>query len=630
MLLSLMRKHAQSWLIKVVIAIIAVVFVLYFGTMRQSDRNAKTAMVNGTLITTQEYKKAYHDLMDAFQNQYKDLWNDDLIKALDVKNLALNNLINQILIEQEALRLGLEVSDDEIQNAVIGYAAFQTNGRFDMDRYQDLLGYRRMTPEDFEEILRQEQLNGKLRQFLVAFSNVTDREVRDNFTFNNEKIKISFVQFKPDKFRDDVHIDESETKDFFEKHKERYRVPRKIKIAYLEIDPQSFEGEIQISDEEIISYYEYNMDTFSEPKKVKARHILFKLSETASEEKENEIRAKAESVLKEAREGEDFIALAKKYSEGPTKTKGGDLGYFSSGQMLKPFEEATFNMAPGQISDLVRTKFGYHIIKVEDVKEASTKPLDEVRAQILKTLAMNTSADLAYEKGQTLIDQMPYDADMDTYAAGQNLEVKHTDYLTQDENIPVIGSDRQLKQRIFSLESKEISDLIELNGRYYIFQVSDIKESSLPEMDSVAEKVKEDFIDHLAGKEAKKAAEGLLDQLKNGRDWNELAEEQHLDIEESNLFTRQGAISKMGYMPDLQEAVFKLNETHRYPDLVFENNKGTFVVRWEGYEGVDESNYQGKKEKQCLSLMQKKHARLFEDWIEQLTQRADIEIITPP
>ena len=630
MLLSLMRKHAQSWLIKVVIAIIAVVFVLYFGTMRQSDRNAKTAMVNGTLITTQEYKKAYHDLMDTFQKQYKDLWNDDLIKALDVKNLALRNLINQILIEQEAHRLGLEVTDDEIQKAVMGYSAFQVNGRFDMDRYQDLLGYRRLTPEDFEEMLRQELLNGKLRQFLVAFSNVTDQEVRDNFTFNNEKIKISFVQFTPDKFRDDVHLNESETKDFFEKHKERYRVPRKIKIAYLEIDPQSFEGEIQISDEEIISYYEDNMDTFSEPKKVKARHILFKLSETASEEKEKEIRAKAESVLKEASEDEDFIALAKKYSEGPTKGKGGDLGYFSSGQMVKPFEEAAFNIAPGQISDLVRTKFGYHIIKVEDVKEASTKPLDEVRAQILKTLAMNTSADLAYEKGQTLIDQMPYDADMDTYVAGQNLEVKHTDYLTQDENIPVIGGDRQLKQRIFSLESKEISDLIELNGRYYIFQVSDIKESSLPEMDSVAEKVKEDFIDHLAGKEAQKTAEGFLDQLKNGRDWNELAEEQHLGIEESKFFTRQGSISKMGYMPDLQEAVFKLNETHRYPDLVFENNKGTFVVRWEGYEGVDESNYQGKKEKQCLSLMQKKHARLFEGWIEQLIQRADIEIITPP
>ena len=630
MLLSLMRKHAQSWLIKVIIAIIAVVFVLYFGTMRQSDRNAKTAMVNGTLITTQEYKKAYHDLMDTFQKQYKDLWNDDLIKALDVKNLALRNLINQILIEQEAHRLGLEVTDDEIQKAVMGYSAFQVNGRFDMDRYQDLLGYRRLTPEDFEEMLRQELLNGKLRQFLVAFSNVTDQEVRDNFTFNNEKIKISFVQFTPDKFRDDVHLNESETKDFFEKHKERYRVPRKIKIAYLAINPQSFEGEVQISDEEVISYYEYNMDTFSEPKKVKARHILFKLSETGSEEKENEIRAKAESVLKEAREGEDFIALAKKYSEGPTKTKGGDLGYFSFGQMVKPFEAAAFDLAPGQISDLVRTEFGYHIIKVEDVKEASTKPLDEVRAQILKTLAMNTSADLAYEKGQTLIDQMPYDADMDTYVAGQNLEVKHTDYLTQDENIPVIGGDRQLKQRIFSLEKKEISDLIELNGRYYIFLVSDLKESSLPEMETVAAKVEADFRDHLARKAAKKAAEVFLDQLKIGGSWEDLAKEKQLNIEKTDFFTRQGSVPKMGYMPELQEAVFKLNETNRYPDLVFENKKGTFIVRWEAYEGVDESKYQEKKEEQGLSLLQKKHANLFKSWIEYLTRNADIKIITPP
>ena len=630
MLLSLMRKHAQSWLIKVIIAIIAVVFVLYFGTMRQSDRNAKTAMVNGELITTQEYQNAYHDLMEAFQQQYKDLWNDDLIKALDVKNMALTNLINQILIEQEAKRLGLEVTDDEIQKAVMGYSAFQVNGRFDLDRYRDLLGYRRMTPEDFEEMLRKELLDGKLRQVLLGFANVTDQEVRDNFSYSNEKVKISFVQFKPDEFRKDVEIDASGTQDYFEENKERYRVPRKIKIAYLEIDPESFEAEIQISDEDIFSYYEYNMDTFSEPKKVKARHILFKLDTAATEEEDKEVRAKAESVLKEAREGKDFIELAKKYSEGPTQSKGGDLGYFSAGQMVKPFEEAAFSMEPGQISELVRTDFGYHIIKVEDVKEASTKPEDEVRDQIVKTLSKNTSADLAYEKGQTLIDQMPYDADLQTYGAGHDLETQHTDYLAQDENIPVIGGDRDLKQKIFSLETKEISDLIELNGRYYIFQVSDVKASSLPEMASVADQVKKDFMDHLAGKAAKKAAEVFLDQLNNGRDWAVLAEEQHLDIEESEFFTRQGSVSKIGYLPELQESVFKLGQSHRYPNLVFENNKGAFVVRWEAYEGIDEGTFQGKKGEQRLSLMQKKHARLFEGWIGNLRQRADIEIITPP
>ena len=630
MLLSLIRKHAQSWLIKVIIFLIAVVFVLYFGTMRDSDRNAKTAMVNGELITTQKYKKAYFDLMDAFQQQYKDLWNDDLIKALNVKNMALDNLISQILIEQEAKRLGLEVTEEEIQNAVLGYSAFQVDGQFDMGRYQDLLGYKRMTPEEFEEILRQEQLSGKFRQFLTSFSAVTDQEVQDSYTYNNEKIKISFVQFKPDNFKDSVSSDESGMKDFFEEHKDQYRVPRKIKLAYLEINPKSFEGDIEIAEPEILSYYDYNMDTFSEPKKVRARHILFKLDEKAPEEKEKQVREKAESVLSEAQDGKDFAELAKKYSEGPTKAKGGDLGYFSSGQMVKPFEVAAFDMKSGEISDLVRSQFGYHIIKVEDIKEASTKPLDEVRTQITETLARNASADLAYEKGQTLIDQMPYDTQLAGYAEGLNLETAHTDYLAQSDPIPVIGGDQKLIQSVFSLEKNEISALIELNGKFYIFQVEDIKESYLPEMEAATDKVKENFKDQLAAKAAKAAAESFLAQLKEGTAWEELAKEKQLTVEKTDFFTRQNPVPSIGYVPELQEAVFRLNENNRHPDTVFENNKGAFVVRWEAYEGIDEKTYQKEKDAQRLSLMQKKHMSLFETWLGNLKENADIKIITPP
>ncbi len=630
MLLSLIRKHAQSWLIKAIIAIIAVVFVLYFGTMRDSDRNAKTAIVNGELITTQEYRKTYYDVLDMFQQQYKDMWNDELAKTLDIKTMALNNMINKILINQEATRLGLEVTEEEIQNAVLGYAAFQVNGQFSLSQYKDLLSYKRISPEQFEESLRDQLISGKLRQFIAAFSEVTDQEISEDYSFNNEKIKISLVQFKPDKFIGSVQMDETGMKDFFEKHKENYRVPRKIKIGYLEIDPKTLEQGINISEEDILGYYEFNADTFTEPKKVKARHILFKLAENTSEEKATEVKKKAESVLKEAREGKDFAALAKKHSEGPTKTKGGDLGYFSSGQMVKPFEDTAFNMKPGDLSDLVRTQFGYHIIKVEDVKEAMSKKLDEVRTQIVKTLTQNTSTDLAYEKGQTLLDQMPYDISLAEYVKGHNLEAQHTGFVAQDERIPVIGGDKKLKQTIFALEKNEVSELIELRGKYYIFQIADIKDSALPEMEAVIDKVKDDYKTDLAAKEAKTAAEGFLAKLKEGTSWEVLAKEKQLPIESTDFFTRRGSIPKIGYEPKLCEAAFKLTESDRYPEKVFENKKGAFVVRWEAYEGIDEKKYQEEKSKQRVSLMQKKHSRLFESWLNNLNENADIEIINAP
>jgi peptidyl-prolyl cis-trans isomerase D len=287
-------------------------------------------------------------------------------------------------------------------------------------------------------------------------------------------------------------------------------------------------------------------------------------------------------------------------------------------------------MKAGDISDPVRSQFGYHIIKVEDVKEASTKPLDEVRTQITDTLTKNASADLAYEKGQTLIDQMPYDTQLAGYVEGHNLETAHTDFLSQSDPIPVVGSDKKLIQTIFSLEKNEISDLIELDGKFYIFQVEDIKESYLPEMESATTRVTADFKDTLAAKAAKAAAEDFLGQLQKGSSWEEAAKEKQLMIEETDFFTRQNTVPTIGYVQGLQEAVFKLNENDRYPDEVFENTKGSFVFRWEAYEGIDTGAYQKEKSQHRLSLMQQKHSRLFGIWLENLRENAEIEIITPP
>ena len=630
MILSLMRKHAQSWLIKTLIAIIAVVFVFYFGYSFTADRALKTAYVNGDLITSEEYRKSYVELVESLQRQYKDMWNDDMVKALDLKNQALSNLINQRLIDQEARRLGLDITEKEIQQAIQEYSIFQVNGRFDIGQYRAMLGRNRMKPEDFEAAISQDMLGMKLRQFLYAFSEVTDQEVLDQYTFDNEKVKISMIQFKSETFKKSVVPDDASIKAFFEKNREKYRVPEKVKIAYLEIAPTSYEQGINTTDDDIKNYYEDNISTFNEQKKIRAKHILFKLDGKATEDKEKEVKEKAQSVLKEVREGKDFAELAKKYSDCPSKERGGDLGYFSAGQMVKPFEDAAFKMKAGEISDLVRTEFGYHIIKAEDVKEERTRPLEEARGEITGTLIRNASQELAYEKGQTLIDQMPYDTELSQYATGQGLEAKFTGYLSQDESIPGIQADRKLQQSVFSLGKNEVSELFELGEKYYLFQVADRKASYLPELPEVAEMVKADLSDDLAAKEAKTAAESMLAELQKGKSWDDLAKEKQLQIEKTDFFARQGAIPKIGYEPELQEKLFRLNEGKRYPDAVFENSKGSFVIRWEESKGIDDAKFQEEKEKQRLSLMQKKHTRLFENWLDFLRAHADIDIITPP
>jgi peptidyl-prolyl cis-trans isomerase D len=629
MLMSLMRKHAKSWLIKLLIGMIAAVFVFYFGYSFSARRAVKIAYVNGDVISGKEYQKSYRDLLERLQRQYRDVWNDNLIKAFDLRNRALDNLINQKLISQEANRLGLEVTDTEIQKAIMEYPAFQVNGQFDVRRYKSLLSQNRMDHEDFEQSIALDLLDDKLKQFLFSFMEVTDQELLDYYTFNNEKIKISFVLFKPDDFKKSIKVDQGSMEAFFKEHKEDYRIPEKVKLAYLLIDPRSFRDQVKPTEREISDYYEFHTDTYFQPKQVRARHILFKVSKDATEAEETKIREKAEEVLKEARQGKDFAALARKYSEGPTKSKGGDLGYFSAGHMVKAFEDVAFSLKVGEISDLVRTPFGYHIIKVEDIKEAHTKTLEEVRSQIVESLIAEGSTELAHEKGLSLIDQMPYDADLAQYAANHGLAVKYTDYFSQDEPIPSIRGSAALRKSLFSLEKNETSELVELKGKFYLFQVVDRKESYLPGIEEVAEKVKGDFTNHLAAKEATASAENYLAELKGGKAWEVLARDKDLKPEETDFFTRQGPIKEIGGEPALKEMLFGLSKEKRYPDTIFENNQGAFVFRWEAYQGIDDKRYEDEKEEQRFSLMQIKHRRAFDNWLDVLKNKAEIEIVTP-
>ena len=355
--------------------------------------------------------------------------------------------------------------------------------------------------------------------------NVTDREVLEYYTFANEKVKIGFVEFDPGSFKKSVKINDAELEKYFEKNKEQYRVPEKISVAYLEIDPKRFEGGIEITEKEIQSFYEYNADEYTQPKQVKARHILFKLDQGDSDEVKDDAKKRALTVLEKARKGEDFAGLAKEYSEGPSKSQGGDLGYFGVGQMETPFEEAAFALKKGEISDLVQTRFGYHIILVEDIKEADSTPLEKVRDEIAATLIGNVATELAHEKGLTLLDQMPYDADLPAYGNQHGITAKKSEYFAKNEPIPAIAGSEKSGPSLFALEENETSGLMELGGKFYIFQTAESKASYLPELKEVKVAVEKNFIAHEAEAAAKSAAEDYLKALKEGTNWQTLAKE---------------------------------------------------------------------------------------------------------
>jgi len=626
MMLSLMRKHAKSWLIKILIAIIAVVFIFYFGYSFTSNEGTKVAEVNGEVISYPDYQNAYNNLLKNLQEQYQNMWSDNLIEVFDLKNRALEGLIENKIIAREADKIGLDITEKEIREKIMTYSAFQYDGKFDENRYKAVLENNRTDPDDFEETVAQELLQAKLIQFLLTFLVVSDQEVLDQYTYLNQKVKIGFIQFPLKDFRDSIKMDQALMTKYFEEHKEGYRIADKIKIAYIAVHPQDFRDQVKLDDQEIDDYYEDYQDKFKQEKQVKARHVLFSVPSNATADQEEKVKEKALSVLEKARGGQDFSQLAKEYSEDTsTKDEGGDLGYFSKGQMIESFEEAAFKMEKGQISDLVKTTYGYHIIKVEDSREESIKDLKEIRDQISDKLISNASIDLANEKALSIIDQMPYDVDLAQYAGQHDLPVVNTDYFSQDESIPYIKGDEKLKQSIFSLQKMEVSGLIELDNNFYIIQVVDKKPSYLPDMNEVSDQLEADYLIHLATLEAKSAAEKYLAKLREGTDWDELAKTMNMKPETTEFFTRQDSPEIIGAATGLNDAAFKLSENNKYPDAVFENEDGALVIRWDGEEGIDEGKYQQEKGQYADSLMYLKRLSLYDTWLKRLKDQADID-----
>jgi peptidyl-prolyl cis-trans isomerase D len=629
MFITLMRRHTKSILIKIMVGLIAVVFIFWGIYSIREKRGSKVAYVNGDLITGQEYDLRYRELLDSLQKQYKEYWNDNLIKVFQLRERALDSLVDEKLTMQEADSLGLKVTDDEISDAIFSAPAFQEGGKFSMAKYRSILRYHRMEPVDFESRIGSDLLNQKIGLFIQSFFPITEDEIMDYYTYQKEKINIAFASFDPKDFKGKEEIKEDEKKEYFEKNKERYRVPAQIKIAYLVIDPSDYTEKATVSEREISDFYELNMAMFQEPKQVKARHILLTVSKDASAAEDAKIKDKALDLLKQAKAGDDFSELAKKNSQGPTGPEGGDLGYIQEGQMVKPFEDLAFSLKKGEIGGPVRTRFGWHIVKVEDVKEAAEKTLLEVRDEIITALKKDISKDMARERVLALVDQMPYDTDLGHYAAQNGFTVTESDFFPKQGAIPELGADEKLQKSIYSLEKGEISEVIEHNERFYIVQIVDDKDSRIPEMAEVSDQLQKDFTEHLAFIAAEKKAKDYLEELKGGVNWSEGAEKEGLKTGETGFFSREESIPKIGHSPVLSEAAFSLSPEKNYPDQVFEVNSKVYVVKWIARQGIDIEEFNKEKEDFKKALLSAKEGRMSAAWLQYLKDRAKIKLVTP-
>lgn len=625
-MLDLMRKHAGSWMIKVIIFIIAVVFVFWgVGSMR-SRKATQVADVNGEIITMEVYQQAYYRLMDNYRRIYGSRIDENLIKMLRPKETALNQIIDHVLTLQEAERLKIQVSDKALAAKIQQVPVFQTNGAFDYQRYKNLLAQNRMTTEQFERDQKEALIIEKLRMAVLNGVSVSEDEVRAWYDWSDAQVSIKYALFSPAKYKD-VDPSEEEIASYFKENEDKYLTEPKVKARYLHFGPEGYKDKVQITDEEIAEYYNNNTDEFKAEKSVEARHILFKVEADADEKTIEAKKAKAMEVFEMAKNGKDFAELAKTYSEGPTSEKGGYLGSFKYNTMVKPFADKAFSMQAGEISEPVKTRFGWHIIKVEKIQEAKVRSLTEATASIRSKLTGNKGGQMALEHAETVYDSVYDGDDLADVANTYEVPVQDTDFFAINGlKVKGVAEPRKFAQTAFGLETMAISEIQDYKDGYYLIQVTAKSEAAVPAFETVAKKVKADVIRDRQDQRAKADAEAFLADVQKGAAMEKAGEPYKITPMETGLFGRRGPIPKIGSEPPISQSAFELSTEKPLLDKVVKGKQGWYVIQLKERQLPPEDGFAKMKESIFKRLSSQKKQAAFEGWLADLKTRSQIEI----
>ncbi len=537
------RKTGMRILLGVVVLLLGGSMLLYLvpqtpGTGEASSTDT-LAKVGDLTVSTTEVRQQLAEIQQRNQIPKQ-------LESLYARQI-LNQLIFQKEIEYEARRLGIRVSNQERADRIRQFlpTAFNGDTFVGMDRYAAEVQARfQMTVPAFEEAIRQGLLQDKFRRLVTDGISAGPQELQDEFRYRNEKVKLDYALVKPEDLEAKITPDEAEIKAAYEKNKTKYQVPEKRVARFALIDLNQLRQNAQISDDELKLQYQQNIQQFQLSNRVHVQHILLMTVGKTDAEAE-EIRQKAEDVLKQAKKGAKFEDLAKKYSEDPgTKDKGGDLGWITQGQTVPEFEKTAFGLEKDKISDLVKTQYGFHIIKVLDKETAHTKPFEEVKDSI-KTPLLLSKAD---KQASVLADQLSAAirrsnrTSLDDLAKQSHLTVGETRPVAPADPVLEFGNSQEAKEAIFRLRQGELSLPIRTDRGYIVLSVKEILPAHQGSLEEVRDKVVAELKLQKATEMARAKAEDLAKRLKADEKFDAAAKALGLDSKSSDLFARNGSI----------------------------------------------------------------------------------------
>jgi len=478
-----------------------------------------------------------------------------------------------------------------------------------------------MTPSDFEEAVRRSLVVEKLRASLTEWLSIPDKELEQEYRRRNDKVKLAVVSFPNDSFRPDVTATDAEITAHFEAHKDDFRIPEKRKIRYLLVDVEAIRSKTVVPAADIERAYNDRITEYTTPEQVRASHILFK----TEGKDEAAVRTQAEDVLKKAKAGADFAALAKQYSQDEgSAPSGGDLDYFGRGRMVPEFDAVVFAMEPGQISDLVKTTFGFHIIKLADKKTGSTRPIEEVRPQLQDQLSTERAQQQAATLADTLRTRVTKASDLDTVAKEQGLTVQESDWFARDEPVLGLGASPELGVRTFAMNQGDVAGPIQ-TGRGFVFASMVAKQDAyVPKVDEVKERVRDEVVRNKAKEFGLKKATEVAGKLKGSADFEKAVQAAGFKAQTTELITRDSPIPDLGMAPEVTEAAFALA-----PGTVSQpiaTDTGSAVIKVLEKQEVSPQELAANKQKFRDDLLADRRNRFFAAYMTKAKQKMRIEV----
>jgi peptidyl-prolyl cis-trans isomerase D len=472
--------------------------------------------------------------------------------------------IDQMVRERAAVyefqSKGLTVTDDEIMVGLAAtYAQFFQNGQFAKDQLTAALAQQGLTLQNAIDDVRHQLMLRKIQNTLFATAVVTPKEVDDALLTKNGKVKIKYIAFPPAKFRDGINPTPQQMQAAFNQRRGEYITPEKRSFDVLVVDQAKIEASLEVTDAQLRQAYAGSMDNFRTPERVKVRHILVKTTDKSDAEKKQAL-TKAEDLLKQLKGGADFAALAKQNSDDPGSAQnGGALDWVVRGQTVPEFEKVAFSLKPNELSGIVTTQYGYHIIQLLEKQPARVMPFEEVKAN----LADQLKKDGLTEKMQAIGDQIHAALEKSPGSAAAIAKQFNVDFVSASQAprgtaIPTLGVSPEIDNALATMKKNDVSPVLVLPAnRLVVAVLTDRIPARQSDFNEVENQVKDRVISDASQVMASKGAQEAAEKLKAGADMNQLAKSMKLDVVESIDFTRNDSVEGLGPAATIPDAFKK-------------------------------------------------------------------------